>query len=35
MCAGGGYVWFCGFCQYANMFGTGIDYTITAAASAA
>lgn len=32
---GGGYVWFCGFCQYANMFGTGIGYTITAAASAA
>jgi hypothetical protein len=34
-CAGGRYVWFCGFCQYANMFGTGIGYTITASASAA
>nr|CAB3470676.1 unnamed protein product [Digitaria exilis] len=32
---GGWYVWFCGFCQYANMFGTGIGYTITASISAA
>ncbi|CAL5042351.1 unnamed protein product [Urochloa decumbens] len=32
---GGWYVFFCGFCQYANMFGTGIGYTITASASAA
>ncbi|KAK8455618.1 hypothetical protein SEVIR_4G150601v4 [Setaria viridis] len=32
---GGWYVFFCGVCQYANMFGTGIGYTITAAASAA
>ena len=35
LCAGGGYVFFCGVCQYANMFGTGIGYTITASASAA
>ncbi|XP_062232782.1 amino acid permease 1-like [Phragmites australis] len=32
---GGWYVWFCGFCQYVNMFGTGIGYTITASVSAA
>ena len=32
---GGWHVWFCGFCQYANMFGTGIGYTITASISAA
>jgi hypothetical protein len=33
--AGGWHVWFCGFCQYVNMFGTGIGYTITASISAA
>uniref|UniRef100_A0A0D3GHT0 Amino acid transporter transmembrane domain-containing protein n=1 Tax=Oryza barthii TaxID=65489 RepID=A0A0D3GHT0_9ORYZ len=32
---GGWHVWFCGFCQYVNMFGTGIGYTITASISAA
>ncbi|GJN38627.1 hypothetical protein PR202_gb27687 [Eleusine coracana subsp. coracana] len=32
---GGSYVWFCGLCQYVNMFGTGIGYTITASVSAA
>ncbi|KAK3133924.1 hypothetical protein QOZ80_6AG0542790 [Eleusine coracana subsp. coracana] len=32
---GGWYVWFCGLCQYANMFGTCIGYTITASISAA
>ena len=32
---GGWYGWFCGFCQYANMFGTCIGYTITASISAA
>ncbi|KAL6602846.1 hypothetical protein ACP70R_043207 [Stipagrostis hirtigluma subsp. patula] len=32
---GGWYVFFCGFCQYVNMFGTGIGYTITASVSAA
>ncbi|TVU07854.1 hypothetical protein EJB05_41226, partial [Eragrostis curvula] len=32
---GGWYVWFCGFCQYVNMFGTCIGYTITASISAA
>jgi hypothetical protein len=35
VCAGGSYVWFCGLCQYVNMFGTGIGYTITASGSAA
>ncbi|VAI77433.1 unnamed protein product [Triticum turgidum subsp. durum] len=35
MCSGGWHVWFCGFCQYVNMFGTGIGYTITASTSAA
>jgi hypothetical protein len=33
--AGGWHVWFCGFCQYVNMFGTSIGYTITASISAA
>ncbi|TVU07852.1 hypothetical protein EJB05_41224 [Eragrostis curvula] len=32
---GGSYVWFCCLCQYVNMFGTGIGYTITASVSAA
>uniref|UniRef100_A0A0D9WR67 Amino acid transporter transmembrane domain-containing protein n=1 Tax=Leersia perrieri TaxID=77586 RepID=A0A0D9WR67_9ORYZ len=32
---GGWHVWFCAFCQYVNMFGTGIGYTITASISAA
>ncbi|KAM0890705.1 hypothetical protein ACQ4PT_026869 [Festuca glaucescens] len=32
---GGWHVWFCGFCQYVNMFGTSIGYTITASISAA
>jgi amino acid permease len=32
---GGWYGCFCGFCQYANMFGTCIGYTITASISAA
>ncbi|KAL6841663.1 hypothetical protein ACP4OV_028492 [Aristida adscensionis] len=32
---GGWYVGFCGLCQYVNMFGTGIGYTITASVSAA
>uniref|UniRef100_A0ACD6AP22 Uncharacterized protein n=1 Tax=Avena sativa TaxID=4498 RepID=A0ACD6AP22_AVESA len=32
---GGGQVWFCGLCQYVNLVGTAIGYTITASISAA
>lgn len=33
--AGGRQVWFCGLCQYVNLVGTAIGYTITASISAA
>ncbi|KAF7011189.1 hypothetical protein CFC21_025522 [Triticum aestivum] len=32
---GSGQVWFCGLCQYVNLVGTAIGYTITASTSAA
>lgn len=33
--AGGNKIWLCGLCQYVNLFGVSIGYTITAGLSAA